>query len=86
VSDVSLVKGDKRRQNILKALELIEGQISFGERIVVKPNMVSVTKPLSGTHSEALDAVLEFIRQRTAREIVVAERLWWLRALPMPIQ
>ena len=73
MSDVSLVKGDERRQNILKALELIEDQISFGERIVVKPNMVSVTKPLSGTHSEALDAVLEFIRQRTAREIVVAE-------------
>jgi len=73
VSDVALVKGDERRQNILKALELIKDQISFGERIVVKPNMVSITKPLSGTHAEALDAVLEFIRQHTAREIVVAE-------------
>jgi len=73
VSDVALVKGDERRQNILKALELIEDQISFGKRIVVKPNMVSVTKTLSGTHAEALDAVLKFIRQRTDREIVVAE-------------
>ena len=73
MTDVALVKGDERRQNILKALELIEDQINFGERIVVKPNMVSVTKPLSGTHAEALDAVLEFIRQRTDRKIVVAE-------------
>jgi len=73
VSDVALVKGDDRRENILRALELIEDQIRLGERIVVKPNMVSVTKPLSGTHPEALDAVLAFIRQRTDREIVVAE-------------
>ncbi len=73
MSDVALVKGYERRQNILKALELIEDQISLGERIVVKPNMVSVTKPLSGTHAEALDGVLNFIRQRTDREIVVAE-------------
>ena len=71
--DVALVKGDERRQNILKTLELIEDQINLGERIVVKPNMVSVTKPLSGTHAEALDAVLEFIRQRTDRDVVVAE-------------
>jgi uncharacterized protein (DUF362 family) len=73
VSDVALVKGDKRGQNILRALELVEDQISLGKRIVVKPNMVSVTKPLSGTHAEALDVVLEFIRQRTDGEIVVAE-------------
>jgi uncharacterized protein (DUF362 family) len=73
VPDVALSKGDERRQNILKALELIEDQITLGERIVVKPNMVSVTKPLSGTHAEALDGVLHFIRQRTDREIVVAE-------------
>jgi uncharacterized protein (DUF362 family) len=73
VSDVALVKGNERKKNILKALEFIEDQISLGERIVVKPNMVSVTKPLSGTHAEALDGVLKFIRQRTDGEIVVAE-------------
>ena len=73
MSDVAIVRGDERRQNILKALELIEDQISLGERIVVKPNMVSVTKTLSGTHAEALDGVLKFIRQRTDGEIVVAE-------------
>ncbi len=73
MSDVAIVRGDERRENILKALGLIEDQITLGERIVVKPNMVSATKTLSGTHAEALDAVLEYIRQRTDREIVVAE-------------
>lgn len=73
MSDVAIVRGDQRRQNILKALELIDDQISLGDRIVVKPNMVSITKPLSATNAEALDTVLEFIRERTDREITVAE-------------
>ncbi len=72
-SEVSIVRGDDRRENIRRSLELIEDQIRFGHRIVVKPNMVSVTKPLSATHAEALDAVLEFIYERTDREITVAE-------------
>lgn len=72
-SEVSIVRGDDRRENIRRSLELIEDQIRFGHRIVVKPNMVSVTKPLSATHAEALDAVLEFICERTDREITVAE-------------
>lgn len=72
-SDVAIVRGDSRRGNIRRALELIEDRIRFGERIVVKPNMVSITKPLSATHADALDAVLEFIRERTDREIIVAE-------------
>jgi uncharacterized protein (DUF362 family) len=72
-SDVALVKGDDRRQNILRSLELIEDQIHLGRRIVVKPNMVSVTKPLSATHAEALDAVLNFICERTDCKITVAE-------------
>jgi uncharacterized protein (DUF362 family) len=72
-SDVALIKGNDRRENIRRSLEMIEDQIQLGQRIVIKPNMVSVTKPLSATHAEALDAVLQFIRERTDREIVVAE-------------
>ncbi|UCG14246.1 MAG: DUF362 domain-containing protein, partial [Deltaproteobacteria bacterium] len=47
--------------------------ICLGQRIVVKPNMVSITKPLSATHADALDAVLQFIRERTDSEVTVAE-------------
>lgn len=73
MSEVAIVRGDNRRQNILASLEMIEDRIRLGQRIVVKPNMVSVAKPLSATHADALDAVLQFIRQRTDQEVTVAE-------------
>jgi uncharacterized protein (DUF362 family) len=73
MSEVAIVRGDNRRQNILTSLEMIEHRVRLGQRIVVKPNMVSVAKPLSATHADALDAVLQFIRERTDQEITVAE-------------
>ena len=72
-SRVALVRGDDRRRNIFRALELIDDQISLGKRVVIKPNLVSITKPLSATHADALDAVLQFICARTSAEITVAE-------------
>ena len=73
MSDVAIVKGTERRQNVRKALELIEDQIQLGQRIVIKPNMVSVRRALSATHADALDAVLEFVCERSESEITVAE-------------
>jgi uncharacterized protein (DUF362 family) len=72
-SDVAIVRGDDRRQNIRQSLELIEDQIHLGQRIVIKPNLVSINKPLSATHAEALEAVLQFIRERTDTQVAVAE-------------
>lgn len=72
-SHVAIVKGIERRKNIYQALELIEDQIRLGRRIVVKPNLVSVRRPLATTHAEALDAVLRFIKERTDSQITVAE-------------
>ena len=70
-SNVAIVKGDERGQTIYRSLALIEEQIELGQRILVKPNMVSVSKPLSGTQPDALEAVLRFIRERTDREVIV---------------
>jgi uncharacterized protein (DUF362 family) len=72
-SDVAIVRGDDRRQNIRRSLELINDQIHLGQRIVIKPNLVSITKPLSATHADALEPVLRFVRERTDAEITVAE-------------
>jgi uncharacterized protein (DUF362 family) len=72
-ADVAIVRGGDRRQNIRQSLELIEAQIRFGQRILVKPNMVSIHKPLCATHAEALEAVLLFIRERTDAQVTVAE-------------
>jgi uncharacterized protein (DUF362 family) len=73
LSAVSIIRGQDRAGNIRQALQLIEENVRLGERIVIKPNMVSITKPLSATHADALDAVLEFVRERTHAEITVAE-------------
>jgi uncharacterized protein (DUF362 family) len=72
-SQVAIIKGDDRGRNIRQSLELIEDQIRLGQRIVIKPNLVSITKPLSATHADALDAVLQFVRERTEADITVAE-------------
>lgn len=73
MSEVSIIRGKDRAENIRQSLQLIEDDVRLGERIVIKPNMVSIAKPLSATHADALDAVLQFIRERTHAEITVAE-------------
>lgn len=72
-SDVAIVRGNERRQNIRRALELIDDQIHYGQRIVVKPNLTSVTNPLAVSHAEALDEILKFIKERTDNQVTVAE-------------
>jgi len=73
ISKVAIIKGDDRRQNIRRSLELIQDEIRFGQRIVIKPNLVSITQPLSATHPDALEAVLAFVRERTDAKITLAE-------------
>lgn len=72
-SRVALVRGDDRCQNLRRALELIDKDIRLGERIVIKPNLVSIIRQLASTHAGALKAVLEYLRDRTSKEIVIAE-------------
>lgn len=75
VSQVALVRGDDRYANIRKALELIAGDIDLEgvERILVKPNIISVTKPLAITHIDALRALLDFLCERTSCQIAIGE-------------
>jgi uncharacterized protein (DUF362 family) len=47
--------------------------VAAAERIVVKPNIVSTLRPLAATHVDALRAVLLWLRDRGARQVVVAE-------------
>jgi uncharacterized protein (DUF362 family) len=71
---VALVKGDDRKVNVRKALELIADDIDLkGRRPVVKVNMVSTYRPLSATHPDAVRAVVEFLKDRGEQDIVVAE-------------
>ncbi len=71
---VALVKGDERKANIRKALELIADDIDIkGRRPVIKVNFVSTYTPLSATHIDSVRAIVEFLRDRGENAIVVAE-------------
>ena len=74
-SRVALVRGDDRYANIRRALELIADDIDLAgvERILVKPNVISTTRPLAITHIDALRALLDFLRERTSCQITIGE-------------
>ena len=71
---VALVKGDDRKANIRKALELIADDIGLkGRRPVIKVNFVYTYTPLSATHPDAARAIVEFLKDRGEKDIAVAE-------------
>lgn len=78
MTHVALVKGDDRRGNIRRALELLGGRIELQDRRpVIKVNFVSAFVPLCATHVEAARAVVEYFRDRGAKEIAIAEGAAW---------
>jgi uncharacterized protein (DUF362 family) len=74
-SVVSLIRGDDRYDNVRRALDAIADTVDFSRarRLLVKPNLVSATNQLASTHVDAIRALLDFLRQRDAGHIVIAE-------------
>ena len=63
---VALVKGENRQENIKKALGLIQedlAPIKKARTILIKPNLVALQPDYANTHVEAIEAVIEFIRE-----------------------
>jgi uncharacterized protein (DUF362 family) len=78
MAQVTLVKGDDRRGNIRRALDLLGGQIDLkGRRPVIKVNFVSAFVPLCATHVQAARAVVEYFRDRGEKDIAIAEGAAW---------
>lgn len=77
MTQVSLVFGQSRYQNVLKALSLIEGdvkeKVATSIKILIKPNFVHDEIQLAATHVEAVKAVLDFLKPLTSRKITIAE-------------
>ncbi|GAB4133529.1 MAG: DUF362 domain-containing protein [Acidobacteriota bacterium] len=77
-SRVALVKGNDRRGNMLKALEILEPQIrqALGDRqVVIKPNLTRVRKQdwLASTTVESVAALCELFSVLSSRPIIIAE-------------
>jgi len=77
---VSLVKGNDRKDNIKKSLELIKKDlqiINTKKNIVIKPNLTATKNIYANTHVDAVDAVLEFLSKNVKnfqkKKVTIAE-------------
>lgn len=72
---VALVKGSDRYHNLRRALELVAEDVPLegARNILVKPNLISVSRQEAATHRDALRAVLDFLGERTRATIIVGE-------------
>jgi uncharacterized protein (DUF362 family) len=63
---VALVNGESRKKNIKRSLTLIAGdlgKIKGAQNILIKPNLVALKPDYANTHVEAIEAIIEFIRE-----------------------
>ncbi len=75
-SRVALIRGQERYDNITRTLQAIDDQIDLTgkQRIVLKPNFVTVHRQLAATHVDAVRAVLDYLRGRgVTQQITLAE-------------
>jgi uncharacterized protein (DUF362 family) len=71
---VALVKGEDRKTNIRRTLDLIKEDIRLPEKsILLKPNFVSTSTPLAATHVDAIKAVMDFLLELGARSFLIGE-------------
>jgi len=74
---VALTTGDNRADLAFRALQPFSKQIQKAigsRRIVIKPNNVSITVPLSATHVDTLEGILEFLKSiKKLDNVIIAE-------------
>ena len=73
---VALTTGNDRADNVFRALRAFEKEIARAignKRIIVKPNNVSISKPLSASHSDQIEGILEFLKSIRKTNAVIAE-------------
>ena len=73
---VALTTGNDRADNTFRALRTFEKEIAraIGNKLViVKPNNVSVSKPLCASHADQLEGILEFLKSIRKTNVVIAE-------------
>lgn len=74
-SKVALVSGPNRRENIARALKLVQDDLApkIHGKVLIKPNLVSHKRQLPSTHVDAVRAVLDLVTQYPTEDIVIAE-------------
>jgi uncharacterized protein (DUF362 family) len=70
---IGLSSGLGRYENIRAALEALDDEFPWGNRVVIKPNFVSTTIQPAATHVDAVRAVIDFLLERSKAPIKIAE-------------
>lgn len=74
MSNISLIKGENRYENVFDSLEGIRTDVKLekAEKIVIKPNLLSSKNQLASTHVDAVRAILDFLKPFN-KNVVIAE-------------
>jgi len=74
---VALVKGGSRFENIYKSLQLLGDDINLKgkKNVLIKVNFSSTENKLGATNVDAVRALLQFLRERYAGKITIAEAI-----------
>jgi len=72
---VALCRGSQRAGNLRDALERVIDEVDWVacRRVLVKPNLVASFSRVAITHRDALETVLQAVRQRYSGDLLVAE-------------
>lgn len=73
---VSLVKGNDRRGNVMRSLDLIFHEIKKGlgsRQVIIKPNFVSTSIQLASSHVDQIRGILDFFKSFYTGKIIIAE-------------
>ena len=74
---VGLARGNERRQNVRRALELVREQVEpkIAEQVLLKPNFLSSENQLASTHPDGIRGAIDFVlaAKSPPKEILVAE-------------
>jgi uncharacterized protein (DUF362 family) len=75
-SSVAFATGSDRRAMIAEVMTPFEKQIRQGlkgKQLIIKPNMVSTSRPLCATHVDAIRGLIEFVKPFYKGQIIIAE-------------
>lgn len=74
---VGLARGEDRRRNVFHAMELVRADLEAKLRpqVMIKPNLLSSTNQLAGSHVDALRGTLDFLLSAAnpPEEVIIAE-------------
>ncbi len=80
MSDVALIDGQNRVQNITDVLSLLKPnltkqirQLKKDDYILIKPNLFTTKRLLATTHLQTIEALLKFLRKLYRGRIIIAE-------------